>query len=323
MYFDFWDNRPETPRLSSPMTPREKGLTTIVIHLLLVILILVWPEIPWVKEAEARRQQEIEAAELQKVQEREPARFVFMQPRVEMRATPPQRAELSDLDRRAQSIEKPVDARNPLPFARGNTPERIDSDPVRGPRTPAEPPSPPSAGNETSNSAEPSREIPPLPESTNGVNLRQMDVPKPAARGTPTGVLADAIRNVQKYAGQESFNNMQGGAPDANFPSIQFDSKGVEFGPWLRRFVAQIRRNWFIPYAAMTMKGHVVVTFNVHKDGRITDLTIVKPSSVGAFTNSAFNALAASNPTVPLPPEYPDGKAFFTVTFFFNESPDR
>ncbi len=73
----------------------------------------------------------------------------------------------------------------------------------------------------------------------------------------------------------------------------------------------------------MTMRGHVVVTFNVHKDGRITDLTVLKPSSVNAFTNSAFNALAASNPTLALPPEYPDDRAFFTVTFYFNETPDR
>jgi hypothetical protein len=31
--------------------------------------------------------------------------------------------------------------------------------------------------------------------------------------------------------------------------------------------------------------------------------------------------LLASDPTTPLPPEYPDDKAFFTVTFYYNESP--
>ena len=320
MYFDFWDNRPDTPRLSSPMTPREKGLVTVVVHLLLIILILVWPELSWVKEAEARRQEALEAQRLEQLEERENARFVFMQPRVEMQATPPERAELSDLDRRAQSIEKPIDPQNSLPFARGNTTERIDADPLTGPRERPEPPSPATAGA----NGEAAPEMPPLPDATSGLTRPRPDTAKPQARGPATGVLADAIRNVQKYAaGQEAFNNPQGGAPDANFPSIQFDSKGVEFGPWLRRFVAQIRRNWFIPYAAMTMKGHVVVTFNVHKDGRITDLTVIKPSSVDAFTNSAFNALAASNPTLALPPEYPDDRAFFTVTFYFNENPDR
>ena len=244
-----------------------------------------------------------------------------MQPRVEVRQPPPPRADLSDLDRRAASIERPPDPRNSMPFARGNSPERIDSEPVAGPRDRPEPAT--SASNGAPETAPPPREVPPLPESTNGLTLPRPETQKPQSAGRSTGILADAIRNVQKYAGQESFGNPQGGVPDQRIPSIQFDSKGVEFGPWLRRFVAQIRRNWFIPYAAMTMRGHVVVTFYVHKDGRITELTVAKPSSVDAFTNSAHNALAASNPTVPLPPEYPDDRAFFTVTFYFNESPDR
>ena len=69
------------------------------------------------------------------------------------------------------------------------------------------------------------------------------------------------------------------------------------------------------------MHGRVVLTFFVDKDGNLTDLTILRPSIVDAFTNSAFNALKTSNPTRPLPEEYPDDQAFFTVTFFFNESP--
>jgi len=82
-----------------------------------------------------------------------------------------------------------------------------------------------------------------------------------------------------------------------------------------------VKRNWFVPYAAMSLKGHVVITFNVHKDGRITDLQVLRPSDVSAFNNAALNALATSNPTMALPPEYPSDKAFFTVTFYYNESP--
>ena len=59
----------------------------------------------------------------------------------------------------------------------------------------------------------------------------------------------------------------------------------------------------------------------MHKDGRITDLQVLRPSDVAAFNNAALNALATSNPTMPLPPEYPADKAFFTVTFYYNESP--
>jgi len=133
---------------------------------------------------------------------------------------------------------------------------------------------------------------------------------------------ARAMRNLDRYVRRESFDN-RGGSSGRFGPSLQFDSKGVEFGPWVRRFVAQIRRNWFVPYAMMarSLHGNVVITFYVNRDGSISELSVIKPANIDAFTNSAFNALSTSNPTQPLPPEYPDDRAFFTVTFYFNESP--
>ena len=69
------------------------------------------------------------------------------------------------------------------------------------------------------------------------------------------------------------------------------------------------------------MRGRVVITFYVHRNGALTDVTVVRPSEIESFNTAAVNALLASNPTTPLPPEYPDDKAFFTVTFYYNESP--
>ena len=57
------------------------------------------------------------------------------------------------------------------------------------------------------------------------------------------------------------------------------------------------------------------------KDGTLTDLNVIGPCPIDSFNSAAFGALSASNPTQPLPPEYPSDKAFFTVTFFYNESP--
>lgn len=105
--------------------------------------------------------------------------------------------------------------------------------------------------------------------------------------------------------------------------ALQFDTKGVEFGPWVRRFLAQVRRNWFIPHAAMSQRGHVSVSFNVHKDGTITDIVVAAPCAIDAFNNSSSDAVAASSPTVPLPPEYPDEKALVTITFYYNETPGQ
>ena len=317
MYFNFDDNHPDTPRLANSLTVLERALMTAVVYLLVIIAFLVIPKTEWYRAqllAKEREREELLQQQLQK--ERENARFVFMAPKVDMKALePPKRAELSDIDRRASAPERALKPQNPLPFSRGNSPERVEE--AMGPRERPEPaPSPPPPGE-----TEATKPVVPLPDSPNAATVRMPDV-RQQPQGTPTGILSDAIRNVRKYAGGETFQNLQGnGGQQA--PEIQFDSKGVDFGPWLRRFVAQVRRNWFIPYAAMTMRGHVVVTFYIHRDGRITDLQVAKPSSIDAFTHSAFNAIATSNPTVPLPPEYPDAKVLFTVTFYFNETPDR
>jgi TonB family protein len=208
-----------------------------------------------------------------------------------------------------------------MPFSRGNSPERIESPPPPTTTRPTPAPPTPAPQNGDGESSKPNFT---LPENPSSPMERPSDASRQAEAGGPAvGVIADAIRNVRKYAQQDNFGNLRGGQDPNTGESIQFDSKGVEFGPWLARFVALVRSNWMIPQAAMSMHGHVVVTFFVHKDGRITDVTVAKPSSIDAFTLSARNAILTSNPAIPLPPEYPDEKCFFTVTFFYNENPGR
>jgi TonB family protein len=253
--------------------------------------------------------------------------FVFVQPRLERPVRkPPERAAPSDLDRTAQSRARAPKPDNPLPFNRGNSPERVDTEAQRREAARGRGPEPdPAAGQPATQPQQ--AEATKLPESQSAMQFPSNRTPSPQ-NGTngrsPTagGSLGDALRNLQRYTQGEAFENQSGGGGQFG-PEIQFDTKGVEFGPWIRRFIAQVKRNWFIPYAAMSMRGHVVITFNVHKDGSISDLTVVGPCPVDAFNNAAFGALAGSNPTQPLPPEYPSEKAFFTVTFFYNEVPPR
>jgi TonB family protein len=71
------------------------------------------------------------------------------------------------------------------------------------------------------------------------------------------------------------------------------------------------------------LRGHVSVSFNVHRDGAITDIVVVGPSKVEEFNRSSFNAIAASSPVQPLPAEYPDEMAPITITFYYNETPPQ
>lgn len=319
MYFDFEDAHPETPTLFAPISRREGVLLSIIGHLVFAVVILLGPRLPFVQAFLARQEAKADAAralELERQRQQRPV-FVFVQPKVEMPPprTAPRRPELSDRDRVAGGPERAQKPTNTMPFSRGNTSERVDADVAR--RAERQPPenANPASGGHAGNSA------PPVPQSARGSLTLPREMGQ-QGRGNGDGVITNALRNIQRYAQGEKFQNLGGGA-DQSYPDIQFDTKGVEFGPWIRRFIAQVKRNWMIPYAAMSMHGHTVLTFYVHKDGTISELALAAPSEVDAFNNAAYNALKWSNPTQPLPPEYPDDRAFFTVTFYYNEQPPR
>lgn len=284
---------------------------SIVFHVVLVVAAIYAPKLPMF-QASAEEQRRADARRAQLQQPPENRTFVFVRPKVDLEAPkPPPRAEASDKNRIARAPQVSPTPANPLPYSRGTTTSRTEESPqeiARG--VPNEPPSADPAS--AASTVEPAR---PLPQGETGYT-RPRETGRPAG-GSPLG---NALRNLQRYVQEGNFDNPQGGAQQPG-AAIQFDTKGVEFGPWIRRFVAQVKRNWFVPNAAMLLRGRVVLQFNIHKDGRITDLVIVGPSNVESFNTAAFNAILTSNPTEPLPPEYPTDKALFTVTFYYNEEP--
>ena len=310
IHFDFEERYQDEDVVGSAINKRDGVVVSTLVHALILGLILFGPEMTFLKSDPAKveaRQQELLR------QQRERQRFVFVQPRVDFEAKqPPPRAEFSDIDRKAQSPQRVEKPSNPLPFSRGETTERTESEPeerARGPETQV-PPTP-----------EPPKPQPPdqvaklVPPSTTGLR-REVETSRPAP-----GRLGDALRNLDRYIQNQTFNNPQGGQNDPG-STIQFDTKGIDFGPWLRRFVAQVKRNWIIPQSAMVDHGHVVLQFTVHRDGQITDVVVVKPSANPSFTRAAVNAITGSNPVEPLPPDYPaPAISPFTVTFFYNEQP--
>lgn len=317
MYFDFEDGRPDIVPVGRAISWREGVLLSFVFHLGVFSVLLTASFLPE-SDAAARRLERWRARQA----EAQARRFVFVQPRVDVPAPQPKlHVDLSDKDRVAAERERARKAVNPLPFNRGTTPEPVETPGLaarRGEREVETVPDAASPGRPDADGAGRDRatERPALPESSGGLRLPPLG-PDGGARGS----LSRALQNLQRYVDPEIFNNPEGAAQQIG--PLQFDTKGVEFGPWIRRFIAQIKRNWYVPYAAMSLRGHTVLTFYVHKDGRLTDIQVVKPSAVEAFTNAAFGALAASNPTQPLPPEYPADRAFFTVTFYYNEAPPR
>ena len=293
-------------------------------------------------------------------QPQEDPTFVFVAPRVDTEADEPSTpdARPSDLDRVAQSPIRTFDPDSNLPVADGNSLEFVEAeDPsdMLGPDgdidaddledilgvddAEVEPDDlrlaelTPGDRDTDASVVEPADQpgalsedllgVPRLADSSltvPGSGPGNPDDPRDPREVETDGLLGRVRETLRRSIDQQSFGNVSGDTGRYG-PEIQFDTKGVEFGPWIRRFVAQIRRNWFIPYSVLTNHGHVVLTFHVHRDGSLTDLAVLQPSAIDSFNQSASNALRSSNPTQPLPPEYPDDRVLFTVTFFFNETP--
>ena len=288
MSLELEDYKPEAPHMLRAISVREGVLMSIIVHLAMAVLILLSPKM-------FHAVVPVEPAP-------EPATQVeFVTPDVlkDVVAPPKLRAPMSDLDRRATTIEKALVPANPDPVSHGNSPERAQA-------APPEPPTP--------DTQPPSTAVAP-PDVASKVTFNPTPPPAPAN----SNAIGDALRHIDRYTAGQSFSNDQGGQNQQQAADIQFDSKGVDFGSWIRRFRAQVIRNWWVPQAAQLMSGHVVIQFYVHRDGRITDLHVVEPSKIESFTTAAYNALKLSNPTAPLPAEYPDEAVLFTVKFFYNE----
>jgi hypothetical protein len=123
MYFDFEDYHPDTPTIGRVISWREGVLLSIIVHLMAIILLLLAPRL-FPQDIQAMRARLLAAEQ----QRQDQPRFVFVQPRIDRPAPrPPDRAELSDIDRQARAPRRAERPSNPLPYSRGNSADRAEA----------------------------------------------------------------------------------------------------------------------------------------------------------------------------------------------------
>src|SRR5438046_9257164 len=177
MYFDFEDYHPDISPVGRAISWREGVLLSIIFHLMMVILVLVAPKwFPFLANPGRPR------LALVQPPPPDPTRFVFVQPRFERQVPKaPDRADSSDRDRIARAPERAERPRNPLPFARGNSPERAEELQRQAARG-QEPQPDPAAGHPTETAA-PDADTPEAPESPS--QPQPPLAPPPAAQARP------------------------------------------------------------------------------------------------------------------------------------------
>lgn len=142
--------------------------------------------------------------------------------------------------------------------------------------------------------------------------------------GTPAPVqpsrqgLSAQLQEMSAGALAGGFHNPN--ASRLNTGDLSFDTAAWDLGPYARKVQERVQSNWRTPEAQtiLRQKGWVAIRFYIQKDGRVTDLQVIRPSGIPSYDQSALDALRSSNPLPPLPPEVTASRLSAVFRFFYN-----
>jgi TonB family protein len=152
---------------------------------------------------------------------------------------------------------------------------------------------------------------------------------RPAQASASSGInWRSAIREVSKIASLGTGQNgvdlaQQGGEKGfAESGPLSFETQWYDWGEYAQSMVSRIRVNWYnnMPQLIQTgLKGVVTIRFTIHRDGRITDVTILSSSTIPPYDFAAKKAIELSSPLNPLPKDFPNATERVTCMFFYNQ----
>lgn len=144
------------------------------------------------------------------------------------------------------------------------------------------------------------------------------------------GAISDAGRAVSEKSGdggaKVDFGNAGGGESGftADTGPLSFETKWFNWGDYAVSMVSRIRVNWYSqmpPIIRTGLKGVVTIRFTIHRDGRISDVSVMESSGVPPYDYAARKAIEMSSPLNPLPKEFPNPTERVVAMFFYNSHP--
>ena len=173
---------------------------------------------------------------------------------------------------------------------------------------------------------------PPAPQPT---QQSLIEAPKPApARpnfGNPSQSAGDAIRKAAQdaardrgtgdYAPAPSGGGQQGMGTGAEILS---DTQGVDFGPYIRRILGDIKRNWIplIPEEArppLNKQGETLIRFTINSDGTIAAMHLDGSRQDIAIDRACWGGITGVGQFPPLPAQFKGPNLELRVDFLTNK----
>ena len=313
---------------------RETFLLSVIIHLALVLLVLVFPNL---------FRSAIQTVGVDPLRNKD-VTLLYQPPELPKVKVPPKTQVLSDANRKAQpGVESPPPPPPPLRYQPPAPPAPTES-PRLGDQNKLARQLPPIGLPEF---PEPSKEAPkpkPAPKPTlEPISPResgplspqaQLTLPELAAPGRGTDAI---LRGLAKGSASGGGGGGQGGRgavsefdpqnPNLNLPGPQIlsDTMGVDFNPYLLRILSLVRRNWYsvIPeIARLGKQGRVVLEFSILRNGNVPDLILRGSSGTESLDQAALSSIHLSAPFPPLPPEFPGQDIRLRFIYLYNMKVD-
>lgn len=205
------------------------------------------------------------------------------------------------------------------------TPRNQAGDGSRG--TPAQAPQQAQAAQQQSPADAAVQQQQPQPPRS-GLTFRQQTQQATAANGQVDW--RNAIREVGKVAslgGRQGLDigQLGGEKGTAEAGPLSFETQWYDWGEYAESMVSKIRVHWYeempMPLLQTGLKGVVTIRFLIHRDGTISDVTIVTSSGVTPYDFAAKKAIELASPLKPLPPDFPNQTEHVTVMFYYNSEP--
>ncbi len=149
--------------------------------------------------------------------------------------------------------------------------------------------------------------------------------------GTAGQSIQDALNNVARTRGGGG-GDMPSGPSRRNSPigtgyEIVSDTQGVDFGPYIRRILSDIKRNWLplLPEETrppLLKQGEDQIRFKIGPDGSILAMVPEGSTHDEAIDRSCWSAITSENQFPPLPKEFHGPNLELRIRFMVNERQD-
>ncbi len=177
----------------------------------------------------------------------------------------------------------------------------------------------------------------PLPQHPAQQQQAMVEAPKPAPTRPNFGQMQSAGDAIRQAAQQAAQNRGQGGDFGANAPlahggvntgvEVLSDTMGVDFAPYLRRILTDIRRTWIplIPEEArppLNKQGETLIRFTILPDGRIGEMHLEASTHDQAIDRAAWGGITGVGQFPPLPSNFKGPLLELRIDFLVNKTPE-